>query len=364
MLKHVRSGQNVVGVFYGHPAAFVLPSHRTIANARNEGYAAKILPGISLEDCVYADLNIDPASSGCLTYEATDLLLSDRTLVPSSHLILHQVGAVGVADFNSKGFDVRCFSYAWYIGCVGLTLLIQNANFKFLIDRLEIVYGPEHSVIHYIAAILPFAEATIEKYTIAELRDPDSQHKIQANSTFYLPPKVLLKHDRELAEMMGILKPGQEIVPPKISSSKLVQQNVSTSRAYGDYVRAAISQLETRVTPASYRPLSASPAMQDVMIKLALDPKALAEYQSNPTLFTDSTSGLMPPEKVALQNAHEGLIMSEMKGQPILFAHNMFLFELNHVVGGAPDVSAAQLSAVAFVVLPERKKHACACCRG
>ena len=116
MLRHLRKGKIVVGIFYGHPGVFVSPSHRTIAIAREEGYIAKMLPGISAEDCLYADLNIDPSSAGCLMYEATDLLLSNRTLVPSTHLILYQVGAVGVADFNFEGFDVIFFHIFYCLG--------------------------------------------------------------------------------------------------------------------------------------------------------------------------------------------------------------------------------------------------------
>lgn len=98
MLKDVRQGYNVVGVLYGHPGVFVNPSHRALAIARSEGYRAKMLPGISAEDCLFADLGVDPATPGCLTYEATDLLLRKRPLNLSSHLVLWQVGAVGVKD--------------------------------------------------------------------------------------------------------------------------------------------------------------------------------------------------------------------------------------------------------------------------
>ena len=52
MLSHVRKEENVVGVFYGHPGVFVSPSHRTLALARDEGYIANMLPGISAEDCL------------------------------------------------------------------------------------------------------------------------------------------------------------------------------------------------------------------------------------------------------------------------------------------------------------------------
>lgn len=111
MLIHLRKGKYVVGVFYGHPGVFVAPSHRSIDIARKEGYTAKMLPGISAEDCLLADLNIDPSLPGCVTYEATDLLLRNRPLNPSSHLILYQVGCVGIKDFNFSGFNVRISIY-------------------------------------------------------------------------------------------------------------------------------------------------------------------------------------------------------------------------------------------------------------
>jgi Tetrapyrrole (Corrin/Porphyrin) Methylases len=112
MLRHVRKGENVVGVFYGHPGVFVSPSHRTIALARDEGHVATMLPAISAEDCLFADLDVDPSSAGCVTYEATDLLLSHRSLLPSSHLILYQVGVVGITDFNFNGFKVGIPPYS------------------------------------------------------------------------------------------------------------------------------------------------------------------------------------------------------------------------------------------------------------
>ena len=36
-LHYARRGLNVVGVFYGHPGVFVLPSHRAVEIANNEG---------------------------------------------------------------------------------------------------------------------------------------------------------------------------------------------------------------------------------------------------------------------------------------------------------------------------------------
>ena len=39
-----------------HPGVYVAPSHETVLRARAEGYPARMLPGISSEDCLFADL--------------------------------------------------------------------------------------------------------------------------------------------------------------------------------------------------------------------------------------------------------------------------------------------------------------------
>ena len=107
MLRDVRAGHDVLGIFYGHPGVFVSPSHRAIALAREEGYKARMLPGVSAEDYMFADLEFDPSQYGCMTCEATEVLLRDRPLNPSVHNIIWQVGGVGIAttEFN---VSTRC----------------------------------------------------------------------------------------------------------------------------------------------------------------------------------------------------------------------------------------------------------------
>ena len=75
MLQEVRLGKVVVGVFYGHPGIFVAPSHRAISIARAEGYEAKMLPAVSAEDSLYADLGVDPSRCGCVCTCDMPLLL-------------------------------------------------------------------------------------------------------------------------------------------------------------------------------------------------------------------------------------------------------------------------------------------------
>jgi uncharacterized protein YabN with tetrapyrrole methylase and pyrophosphatase domain len=110
MLEPVRSGHKVVGIFYGHPGFFVSPAHRALAIAQDEGYSARMLPGISCEDCLFADLRVDPASHGCQTVEATEVLVRNRPLQTTSNVVILQVSSIGKTGFNFSGFKA---SFPW-----------------------------------------------------------------------------------------------------------------------------------------------------------------------------------------------------------------------------------------------------------
>ena len=71
ILEPVREGRRVCAVFYGHPGVFVQPSHEAIRRLRADGLRPRMLPGISAEDCLFADLGIDPGTCGCQSYDAT-----------------------------------------------------------------------------------------------------------------------------------------------------------------------------------------------------------------------------------------------------------------------------------------------------
>lgn len=99
MLHFVRLGRKVVAIFYGHPGVFALSPHQAVLLARREGHKAVMRPGISALDCLCADLGIDPAHPGMQTHEATDLLIHQRHLEVSLHLVLWQVGLIGEKGF-------------------------------------------------------------------------------------------------------------------------------------------------------------------------------------------------------------------------------------------------------------------------
>jgi hypothetical protein len=70
------------------------------------GIKAYILPAVSAEDCLFADLGIDPSYPGLQTLEATDMLLRRRMLLTDSHVIIWQVGCVGDVGFRRKEWKV------------------------------------------------------------------------------------------------------------------------------------------------------------------------------------------------------------------------------------------------------------------
>src|SRR2546423_1465368 len=149
ILSRVRNGANVCAAFYGHPGVFAFPSHESIRRARAEGFSARMLPGISAEDCLIADLGIDPAVNGCQSYEATDFLMNERMIDPSSQLILWQAGALGDWTYQTKGYDLKAL--------------------PLLIDKLLTLNPPNHEVIVYEGAIFPGCESVINPVSLSEL---------------------------------------------------------------------------------------------------------------------------------------------------------------------------------------------------
>lgn len=84
VLEHLYQIKHVCFTLYGHPSVFSKPGLDAVKQAKKKGYFAKILPAISAEDCLFADLLIDPGSSGCQSFEATDFLIYQRQIDASA----------------------------------------------------------------------------------------------------------------------------------------------------------------------------------------------------------------------------------------------------------------------------------------
>jgi len=169
ILAPVREGASVCLALYGHPGVFVYPSHEAIRRARAEGHTARMLPGISAEDCLFADLEIDPALQGIRSYEATDFLVSGRPVDPTSGLVLWQVGAIGVATFYKRS--------VW-----------RTEGLMPLAETLRRHYPPDHEVIVYTATTLPIAGPEIHRLRLDQLADPPNGIEISVAATLYVPP--------------------------------------------------------------------------------------------------------------------------------------------------------------------------------
>jgi hypothetical protein len=164
VMECVRAGKRTCLVCYGHPGAFCWPGHEAIRQARLAGYTARMLPGVSAEDCLFADLGLDPATTGCQSYEAMDFLTNDRQSDPRSLLILWQIGVVGDLEFTAKGYKHRAL--------------------PLLIERLCRVYSPDHEVIVYVAPIQWGGEAIVERVPLGQL----TRARLSASSTLCVPP--------------------------------------------------------------------------------------------------------------------------------------------------------------------------------
>ncbi|MCE7982297.1 MAG: hypothetical protein DYG89_13965 [Caldilinea sp. CFX5] len=178
ILTFVRQGAQVCAVFYGHPGVMVTPAHEAIRQARQEGYRAWMLPGISAVDCLFADLGFEPAYQGWQSFEATGFLLSKRQLDTTLHLILWQVGAIGLQSI-----------------CGDISKGVQ-----LLADILVNAYGSDHGAILYEASQYPTIPPVIEPILLANL--PGG--KITPLSTLYVPPKATAPVDQEIVARLGM----------------------------------------------------------------------------------------------------------------------------------------------------------------
>ncbi len=157
------ASKSVCVAFYGHPTAFVGPATEALHQARSLGYRARAIPGVSAEDCLFADLGIDPGESGVQSYEATDFLLRPRNFDTSALLVLWQVGVLGDATYNPNS---------------------SNPPLDVLAEVLSPHYGAQHEVIVYTASCHPAFDARVDAYTLSTL----CAASVTAAATLLVPP--------------------------------------------------------------------------------------------------------------------------------------------------------------------------------
>jgi hypothetical protein len=122
-----------------------------------------MLPAVSAEDCLFADLGIDPGRSGCQSYEASHFVRRSPPLDTGAHVLLWQISVVGerraVAEPHRAGLAV-------------------------LTEKLLEHYPPEHVVTVYEASPYAVAEPLVERIPLRTL----PEHDVGPLATLVVPP--------------------------------------------------------------------------------------------------------------------------------------------------------------------------------
>jgi hypothetical protein len=148
-------------------------------------------PGVSAEDCLFADLGVDPGTQGCQSYEATHFLVRQRRFDPCTPLILWQIGVI--ADLSVRDEGTR-----------------NEEGLNALVDVLAEAYGPEHEVVVYKAAQWPIGDPSIQRVPLARLARPEDA-EIDPLSTLYVPPLPDIPLDRSMIERLGLAAGVREV---------------------------------------------------------------------------------------------------------------------------------------------------------
>ncbi|KAF3139663.1 hypothetical protein TWF569_008512 [Orbilia oligospora] len=294
MLADTRKGRRVVGAFFGHPGLFMSPNRRALAIAQAEGYMAKMLPGVSVDDCLLADLGIDPSFIGCLTCEARDFMIHDHLGLTSRHVIMYEVGYLGFYGDDSKTDYFQCF-----------------------VNRLEDIYGNAHSLVNYTAAISPLMQPIVHHLTIEDLRKPEVRKQITSASTLYFPPREIPKLNKFACDLLDQGITSKEQFQHAIFPGQPLYQLIGETlprEAYSEHTRQVIAALPRRKISPRYPLYHASAAMQSTMEDIYLKSEVRMEYLSSPTSFTSRVApGLNEIEKIALASGNYVQIDGAMK---------------------------------------------------
>lgn len=190
MLAEVRAGRRVCGAFYGHPGVFAQVPHKAIAQARAEGFEAHMEPGVSAEDCLYADLGMDPGTYGCQHYEASQFMFYRRRIDPSAYLILWQVAVAGDRSLRRSSTG--------------------PGHCRLLVERLREDYPADHPITLYEAATLPITTPRMEEMPLSGLVDAE----LQLQTTLVVPPATPMQRDDAMLERIRQLDEEAEVEIP------------------------------------------------------------------------------------------------------------------------------------------------------
>jgi len=180
----VLRGGRICVALYGHPGVFAQPAHEAVRRLQEQGRPARMLPAVSAEDCLFADLHVDPGATGCQSYEATDFLIRQRVVDTTAALVLWQIGVVGNITY---------------------TVDADVSKLGVLVDCLCELYPAEHEVVLYEASPFLGADAIAQRVPLADL----TSARVSAATTLYVPPASPRRADAVMLERLGLASGGQ-----------------------------------------------------------------------------------------------------------------------------------------------------------
>jgi len=164
----------VVMAVQGHPTVFCYPPFLVKEVAELVGLSFSIQPGISSMACLFSELMLDPAPHGLQMYEATDLLLRQRPLLPDVPALIWQVGSLESHLYTARPSAPERF-----------------LRFR---DHLLRYYPPTHTVTAAYASPHPLAASQIQSFELASLAAHAAD--LQGGVTLYIPAT----HQRPIAD--------------------------------------------------------------------------------------------------------------------------------------------------------------------
>ena len=189
IMAEVRAGKQVCAVFYGHPGIFAWTPHKVIETARAEGFPAHMEAGVSSEDCLYADVGIDPGRYGCQHSEASQFMLYDRRVDTAGYVVLWQVALVGDTTLSRLSDTGPAYR-------------------QVLVDRLSRDYPLDHEIIIYRCATLAIDAPRIDRVKLRELPHVE----MTVSETVILPPAREMQPVTEVWERVRALDREAETV--------------------------------------------------------------------------------------------------------------------------------------------------------
>ena len=156
----------VTFAMHGHPivgayAPFLIKDMASLLDL-----SVEVLPGISAMDCLFAELMIDPCVSGMQMYEATDLLLRHRPLLPDVPALIWQIGNVETSLYT--------------------TFASKPVRFERLRSHLLRFYPPDHVVTAAYSTPHPLMPSTAHRFPLRDFCE--QAHVLHTGFTLYIPP--------------------------------------------------------------------------------------------------------------------------------------------------------------------------------